>query len=100
VELHPEVVRVYPGKLGGYIRIVLNDGRTFDKLILEAKGTSAQPLGRDGILAKATALCQPFTTPTERKELFDLVLRFDQVKDAAAVGAAMARATSRMSSAA
>ena len=100
VELHPEVVRVYPAHLGGYIRIVLDDGRAFDKLILEAKGTAGRPLGRDGILAKATALCEPFTTPAERKELFDLVLRLDQVKDVATLGPAMARATSRMSSAA
>jgi 2-methylcitrate dehydratase PrpD len=100
VELHPEVVRVYPTMLGGYIRIVLEDGRAFDKLILVAKGTAAQPLGRDGILAKATALCEPLTTAVERKELFDLILEFDQAKDAGTLGAAMARATSRMSTAA
>jgi len=100
VELHPEVVRVYPGMLGGYIRIVLYDGRSFDKLVLEAKGTASHPLGRDGILAKAAALCEPLTTPAERKELFDLILKFDQAKDAAAIGPAMARATSRMSTAA
>jgi len=100
VELHPDVVRVYPGMLGGYIRIVLRDGRSFDKLILEAKGTAAHPLGREGILAKATALCEPLTTAAERRELFDLIVRFDQAKDAATLGAAMARATSRMSTAA
>jgi len=100
VELHPDVVRVYPAMLGGYIKIRLKDGRVVDKLILEAKGTAAQPLGREGILAKATALCEPLTTPAARKELFDLVLRFDQVKDAATLAAAMARATTRISSAA
>jgi len=94
------VVQVYPAKLGGYIKIRLKDGRVVDKLILEAKGTAAQPLGREGILAKATALCEPLTTPAARKELFDLVLRFDQVKDAATLAAAMARATTRISSAA
>ena len=99
VELHPDVVRAYPAKLGGYIKIRLRDGRVVDKLILEAKGTTAQPLGREGILAKATALCEPLTTPAERKELFDLVLRFDQVKDAATLAAAMARASMPISSA-
>lgn len=100
VELHPEVVRVYPSMLGGYIRIVLKDGRSFDKLILEAKGTAAHPLGREGLLAKATALCEPLTTAAERKELFDMVLRFDQVKDSAMLAAAMARAATPMSTAA
>ena len=100
VELHPDVVRVYPAQLGGYIKIVLKDGRAFDKLILQAKGTAGQPLGREGVLAKATALCEPFTTPTERRDLFDLIFKLDQAKDAAALGPAMARATSKMSSAA
>ena len=100
VELHPEVVRVYPAELGGYIKIVLDDGHVFDKLVLQAKGTAGQPLGREGILAKAAALCEPFTSPAERRDLFDLVLKFDQVKDAAVLGPAMAQATSKMSSAA
>ena len=100
VELHPEVVRVYPAQLGGYIRIVLKDGREFDKLILQAKGTTGQPLGRDGIVAKATALCEPFTTAAGRRDVFDLILKFDQLKDVATLGPALARATSQMSSAA
>jgi len=100
VELNPDVVRVYPAMLGGHIRIRLKDGRIVDKLILEAKGTAAQPLGREGIVAKATALCEPLTTPAERKELFDLVLRFEQVKDAASLAAAMARASMPTGSAA
>ena len=52
VELHPEVGRVYPEQLGGYIKIVLKDGRSFDKLTLQAKGTAGQPLGREGIVVQ------------------------------------------------
>ncbi|MES2978447.1 MAG: MmgE/PrpD family protein [Pseudomonadota bacterium] len=92
MELHPEVVRAYPEMLGGYVRIGLRDGRVVDKLVLEARGTIGEPLGRGGIVEKAQALCAPLMDDEAMRALFSLILDFDSLKDVSALAPMLYRA--------
>jgi 2-methylcitrate dehydratase PrpD len=89
VELHPEVVRVYPNILGGFVRVRLKDGRVLERLVLEAAGTTGQPMGREGILRKATALCEPLLDAAKMNELFALVTSLDALDDISKLTRAM-----------
>ncbi|RZJ22555.1 MAG: hypothetical protein EOO54_11425, partial [Haliea sp.] len=93
VELHPEVEKAYPDRLGGHLRITLKDGRVVDKLRLQARGAGDDMIDREGILNKAIALCAPFTAEAALHELFDGVLSFEQLDDASALAGLMDRAT-------
>jgi 2-methylcitrate dehydratase PrpD len=96
--LHPEVVAAYPRALGGHVKVILKDGRTYERLVLEAKGTTGAPLGRDGILAKARALCGPFTSESGMNKLLQTVMSLETLDDIAPLGVIMHRATRSMNS--
>jgi 2-methylcitrate dehydratase PrpD len=81
VVVDPEVERVYPNKLAGSVRIRLKDGRSFERLVLDAKGTTGRPMGRDGVISKARALCRPLMQSGKLEALVDMVLRFDAVRN-------------------
>jgi len=83
VELHPDVERAYPDTLGGHVRIMLKDGRVFEKLRLAARGAGGDSIDRAGILEKATTLCAPFMDAQAMQRLFDCLLTFERLDDVA-----------------
>lgn len=92
VELHPEVEKAYPAKLGAHLQIRLRDGRVLERMQLEARGTGADRISRAEIRRKAQFLCEPFTHPEHMNTLFDRLLLLDEVADVAELGPWMAKA--------
>lgn len=82
LEIYPEIERVFPGKLGGAARIRLKDGRQFEARVIDARGTTDNPFGREGIVAKARALCDGLLPSSAIDELIDRVYSFDGTADA------------------
>jgi 2-methylcitrate dehydratase PrpD len=98
MELRAEIVVAYPKQLGGHVKIILKDGQSYGKLVLQAKGTKAAPLGREGIIAKARALCGPIMSEDGMTKLWDLVLSLETLDDVAPLGTVLHRAIRSLNS--
>jgi 2-methylcitrate dehydratase PrpD len=81
LELDPEMERIFPERLGGSVRIRLKDGKQLSSTVLDARGTSSNPLSRDGIVEKARMLCFGILKDRAIDQLIDLVFGFERVTD-------------------
>ena len=50
--------------------------------MIDARGTTDNPFGRDGIIAKARALCDGLLRPAAIDELIERVFSFERATDA------------------
>ncbi len=82
LELDPEVEGYFPTKLAGAVRIRLKDGRELSARVVDARGTTDNPFDREGVVAKARALCEGLLPAPAVDRLIDLVLGFETVDDA------------------
>jgi 2-methylcitrate dehydratase PrpD len=85
LEIDPVVEAAFPGKLAGSARIRLKDGRKFETRVIDARGTTDNPFGREGIIAKARALCEGLLPPGAVDHLVERVYSFDNASDAGAL---------------
>ena len=56
LELDEEVQAAYPGKRGGSIKILLNDGTSCEKKVIDVKGSPSNPMTREEIENKFSRL--------------------------------------------
>ena len=95
LEMDPQIEAVFPGKLAGAARIRTKDGRTFEARVIDARGTTDNPFGRDGIIAKARALCDGLLSPSDIDELIGRVFSFDGTADAGSLAQFLDQSTAR-----
>jgi len=95
LEVDPAIEAVFPGKLGGTARIRVKDGRQFELRVIDARGTTDNPFGREGIVAKARALCDGLLPPAAIDELIERVFGFERETDAGALAQFLDEAAAR-----
>jgi 2-methylcitrate dehydratase PrpD len=81
LELDPEIDRIFPDRLGGSVRIRLKSGQELASTVLDARGTSSNPLNREGIIEKARTLCFGILNDQAVDQLIDVILRFERLSD-------------------
>ena len=79
VELYadPAMQVYYPARNTAHVTVHMNDGRIFDKTVLDAKGTPANPCTDDEIRAKFRKLASVSHTDSAVAEIIDIVSRIE-----------------------
>jgi 2-methylcitrate dehydratase PrpD len=81
--LDDECERIYPGRRSGAVRIDLNDGRSFEKRVLDPKGEGENPMTDADLQRKFTVNCEPLIGKAKCEHLLAVIWRFDTAKDVA-----------------
>lgn len=80
--LDPECESIYPGRRSGAVRVMLNDGRTFDARVLDPKGEGENPMSDADLEQKFTVNCTPLLGADKCRRLLAMVWQFETAKDA------------------
>lgn len=80
-----ECERIYPRRRSGVVRVTLNDGRAFEKRVLDPKGEGENPMSDDDLRRKFIVNCEPIAGQAKCERLLDVIWRFDTADTAAAL---------------
>jgi 2-methylcitrate dehydratase PrpD len=81
LELDDEVQAAYPVKRGGRVKLVLNNGTTFSKTILDLKGTPFNPMTREEIEDKFRRLGGAVLQPDKVERVVRAVRDLEHIRD-------------------
>ena len=79
--LDQECESIYPGRRSGFVRVRLNDGRAFERRVLDPKGEGENPMSDADLKRKFLVNCEPVAGKAKCEKLLDLVWRFDSAAD-------------------
>ncbi len=77
VEVDPKMDDLYPKERGAYLKLVLKDGRTFEKYIPVAKGEPENPATLQDLWNKFLLLLLPYYPESFLEELWDVCIEKD-----------------------
>jgi 2-methylcitrate dehydratase PrpD len=80
-----ECERIYPARRSGVVRIVLNDGRTFEKRVLDPKGEGENPMTDTDLQRKFVVNCEPLIGKAKCERLLAVIWDFDKTKNTAEI---------------
>jgi 2-methylcitrate dehydratase PrpD len=77
-QIDDECERIYPGRRSGFVRFDLNDGRSFEKRVLDPKGEGENPMTDDDLRRKFTVNCEPVVGSQKCERLLEMIWGFDK----------------------
>jgi 2-methylcitrate dehydratase PrpD len=78
--LDQECDRIYPGRRSGVVRVQLNDGRNFERRVLDPKGEGENPMTDADLKRKFLVNCEPVVGQAKCERLLDAIWGFEKAR--------------------
>lgn len=79
VTAEPEYEALFPAKQPNHVTIETTDGRSFAEYVEYPVGHAKMPMGKTDLVQKFTALAAPEMSEAKVGEVYDLIMRFDEL---------------------
>ncbi len=77
IQVDEQMNAVYPEERGAYLKITLQDGRTFERSVPLAKGEPETPVSDAELMVKHEAMLRPYCSPDFVAGLWEIVVNSD-----------------------
>jgi 2-methylcitrate dehydratase PrpD len=79
--LDEECERIYPGRRSGVVRVQLNDGRSFERRVIDPRGEGENPMSDADLQRKFLVNCEAVVGKAKCARLLDVIWGFDEARD-------------------